>query len=269
MRSAPSLGLFFCGLLMMASLPIGASSTGDDAPIVTVMRWSGQGTGPDDPSATFIAWLTPILWLQIPYADWPATEKAKLPEVQYSKFWTMVQERNASGRHECDLPPIGEFAQPTLRQRTTPVSATDVAKRYPLVLRGTIVSEQPAWDYRIGTMATITYFRIDEVMKNTSRRALPSHLSFARDYGFARVQNTTLCMSGQVENFAAGGTSRQVSGKEIIVAGRLAKGNSHFLTTSAELVFRVDNGEVLNPSIVQAYSTTPMSLATFRTQVNN
>ncbi len=263
------LGVFFVTLSLGLVFRSHAAAPQGDVALTTVMRWSGQGSSPNDPAATFIPWLTPIALLNLPYANWPIEEKAKLPQSLYDKFWTMVQERIASGDNECALPPISFFADRTLVQQTQPVSVTDVVKSFPLVVIGTEVNNHPAWDYRLGRLATISYIRVDEVLKSGYKGALPTYLSIAREYGSVQVNGTILCTNGEVQ-FHKGSANRQVAGlQQVIVAGRLAKGNSGFVETSPELIFRVDNGDVLNPSMVPAYSAVPMSLATFRTQVQN
>jgi hypothetical protein len=237
----------------------------------TIMRWSGKGDSPDAMSATFIPFLIPIPLLEIPYANWPAYEKQKVPQAAYDQFWAVVQDLVASGVSGCAGPALScGYPGETLDQRTEPITAAALARSFPLVLIGTIVHEVPAWDFRLGRMASITYIKVDEVIKHEqTSRHLPAYVSISREYGTAQVQGITLCSLGKG---LPGTEVRSRQAKEygqVLLVGSLDSGNSEYVSTSYELIFRVDGGDLLYPPGIKAFPSASMSLVDFKAQLED
>jgi hypothetical protein len=267
MKKRLSSRIGFYLLMALAPLPV-IAATGDSL-MTTIMTWSGNGNSPEVRTATFIPWLIPIPLLKIPYSSWSPYEKQKVPQATYDQFWTMVQNEVANGPSGCADPTISLYNERTLAQATEPTTAVAVARSFPLVLIGTLSSEVPAWDFRLGKMASIAYIKVDEVIKNGQKRTVPAYVSISRDYGTAQIQGITLCSRGK-ELPTTGSPLRHATGDpQILLVGRLASGNSDYVETAHELIFRIDDGDLLYPSGVEAYPSISMSLLDFKAQIDD
>lgn len=229
-----------------------------------VQRWMGTGTSSEDPAATYEAYIASIELLTQPYESWTQAERDLISRAKYDEFWAMVSSVSESGRSGvCAGPVLSTFAGATLLDRSAgTVTAADIAASQHVAMTATFIKSVPAWNFVTNRVVSIVAYKTVQTVKNKKGQKIPKQVWVVHDYGVAYVNETVLCSREE----ASGGTIQtggRVESKDYLLLGRLSLRQPGFLNTPLGGVFRIVNGSIHYPQVIEAFSRQPTSLQSF------
>lgn len=255
-----SLGL---ALLLLVAF---AGSLAAQPPPMVVKRFVGTArSGADMFEAAYIPLrlLTPSS-----YSTLTVAEQQDVPAAMYDAFWAFVSAEAASNKPATCVPSVrGDIAETHLDSAPEgSISLSDLATSMPVVVIGNRIYEEPVWNVRNNRVASLSYVKVTQVVKNHSGAPLAANdvLTFLNSYGSVKISGRTFCSSvpPRSNDVPTTGTPAGES-KKFLLMGYLDEAQNRFLITDEDYLYRIEGASIYPPVGVPALQSEPSSLTEF------
>lgn len=190
-----------------------------------------------------------------------------IPAEQMADFLATVEAVTQKGGPDaCSASPadLGDYSPGDAAENV--LTIIDVAQANSAVLVGQVESITTGWDFHYRSVTSLTYFRVDEVLKTRDGLVRPGDLvTYEQPWGSMEMVGMTLCTSppeGLLESEAK-------VGQRLVVVGSEDLNNPLHLVTNQGFLFRLTGSSVYPPphSRYPQYREDPIPLRELQREV--